>query len=72
MWQRISADLTQCDTGNGDDVGAEDCTDCEGDDGVESDGAAQVDEGEEAGDDERDADGVKGNVPAGPDAGGKN
>jgi len=68
VWQGISANLAQRDAGDLDDVGAEDRADCKRDDGVEGDGAAQVDEGKKAGDDEGDADGVEGDVPARSDA----
>ena len=67
MRERLLANLAQGDAGDGDDVRREDGADCKRHDGVEGDAAAEVDEREDTGDGEGDANSVQRDVVAGFD-----
>jgi len=65
--QGLSAKTFDDDAGDGDDVGGEEGAGAERGHDVEGDGAADVDEGEEYGEDVGENDGIEGDVPAGAD-----
>ena len=62
--ERLAADTLQEDAADGDHVGGDEGGNGDGCDGLEGDGAADVDEGEKDGDHEGDDDGIQGDVPA--------